>query len=136
MAQDVQRLACPPSHPQPKPPPTRYVNNMTPEEILALTPAEYGQLLPFDCTGCTRCNDCADCTGCTDCTRCTRCWDCARCTGCTRCSGGWDCTDCTRCTDCWDCAGIENGRGLRYVAFGVQLTAQQWQQLQSNLDLD
>ena len=89
---------------------------MTPEEILALTSVEREQMPVFDCTDCTRCAGCWDCTRCTGCTRCADCTDCTRCTG------------CTRCNDCADCTGIKNGRGLRYVAFGVQLTAQQWQQ--------
>jgi hypothetical protein len=80
---------------------------MTPEELLSLTPEQRVDLPAVDVSGCI---DCSDCTGCTDCI---------------------DCTDCTRCTDCTDCAGIQNGCELRYIAWGVQLTKEQWKLLQS-----
>lgn len=38
-------------------------------------------------------------------------------------------SDCTRCTDCADCIGIEGGQGLRYVAWGVQLTREEYEAL-------
>jgi hypothetical protein len=96
---------------------------MTPEQLLALPPAER-EALPRhdfgskptrgDCTGCISCTDCMSCTDCTDCT------DCARCAGCANCTG---------CADCADCRSISCGKGLRYVAWGVQLTAEQYAQL-------
>ena len=97
---------------------------MTPEELLALTPAErealplhrYDRAQPDNghCTGCIRCTGCAGCTGCT---YCTDCHDCTGCVGCVVCFG---------CVGCAHCQGVHGGQGLRYVYKGVQLTAEQW----------
>ncbi len=62
---------------------------------------------------------CAACTSCTGCSNCTRCDGCVSCTDCIDCI---NCVKCTACFDCRFCAGITNGQGLRYVAFGVQLS--------------
>ena len=40
--------------------------------------------------------------------------------------GDPSCTDCTRCTDCTYCTGIIGGRFLKYVAYGVQLTREEY----------
>jgi hypothetical protein len=54
--------------------------------------------------------------------------DCADCVDCVRCA------DCVDCADCVRCVGIANGRDLRHVAYGVQLTAEQWDQLMGGMD--
>ena len=109
---------------------------MTPEELLTMTPEERAKPAPVlmgsegtGCVGCTNCEHCAICTNCMGCTNCTNCWYCKNCTNCEHCK---KCMGCTKCTDCWSCTkciGIVGGNGLRYVAWGVQLTAEQWGQL-------
>jgi hypothetical protein len=72
---------------------------MTPEQLLALTRAERQALPQVDC------GSNVDCRSCTNCVR---------------------CTNCDGCRDCADCIGIRFGTGLRFVAYGIQLTADQW----------
>jgi hypothetical protein len=110
---------------------------MTKEELLQMTDSERNALPRFkyepvdsyncyDCTDSYNCYDCTECTNCTYCANCTRCRDCTYCANCTRCR---DCTDCTDCTYCRNCIGIINGKDLRYVAYGVQLTEEEWKRL-------
>lgn len=48
---------------------------------------------------------------------------------CTRCTG------CTRCTDCTDCIKIKNGKNLKWVVCGIQLTKEEYLQVKKNLGL-
>jgi hypothetical protein len=107
-------------------------NHMTPEELLSLSYEQRAELpisecdFCADCTGCDLCPGCNGCTDCADCTDCDFCTDCDYSTDCDFCNG---CTDCTRCINCTECIGIRNGKNLQYVAWGVQLTAAQWERL-------
>ena len=105
---------------------------MTKDELLALTVDELGALSAVKVDGassnkyCTHCTDCTHCTGCAHCKYCTRCTGCTGCTDCTDCTDCAGCTDCTHCTHCADCTGIIGGRSLQYVAYGVQLTSEEY----------
>lgn len=39
------------------------------------------------------------------------------------------CVDCMSCVGCKDCVGIYNGRNLKYVAYGIQLTKEEFESL-------
>ena len=39
------------------------------------------------------------------------------------------CSDCWRCSDCSDCYGIVDGRRLRFVYKGIQLTEEQYRSI-------
>ena len=41
---------------------------------------------------------------------------------------------CSGCSGCSDCIGIAFGRSLRYVAFGVQLSPDEYRQLMKKLN--
>ena len=86
--------------------------------MMAMTADELVRSENVRVSGTADCADCADCTDCTDCTGCTRCARCAR---------------CADCTDCADCYKIGNGKGLRWVALGVQLTEEQYRALMAKI---
>ena len=111
---------------------------MTKSELLALTVDELGSLSAVKvdgassntyCTGCAHCKYCTGCTGCTRCTGCAYCTDCTDCKGCTYCTDCKGCKGCTDCTDCTDCTGIIGGRSLQFVAYGAQLTREEYDAL-------
>jgi hypothetical protein len=43
------------------------------------------------------------------------------------------CIGCTSCDCCVDCLGIKNGRFLRFMAYGIQLSPQEYNQLKITL---
>ena len=38
------------------------------------------------------------------------------------------CPNCTDCSYCTDCTGIKNGKNLKYIAYGVQLTKEEFEE--------
>ena len=94
-------------------------NNLTAERLLSMSADEIAglQRVRIYCSDCSDCSDCYSCTGCAGCADCYGCYNCTRCTG---------------CSDCSCCYGIIGGKNLQHVAFGVQLTAEQYNQFLSN----
>ena len=101
---------------------------LTKEQLLAMTPDQRKALGNVSMKKDTNsnCADCAGCKGCTDCKGCMECMDCTYCNDCAGCTG---CTSCTGCKDCTDCTGITGGRKLQYVAYGIQLTKEEYESL-------
>jgi len=104
---------------------------MTKDELLAMQPEERAVLervnvAPEDNTDCSGCSRCLSCSGCLSCSYCSYCSGCSGCSRCSRCS---DCSDCSGCSDCSYCCGIINGKDLRFVAWGVQLTEEEYRRI-------
>ena len=88
---------------------------MTAEELLALTDEQRHELDLFDYKAANaHCSDCSDCS---------------YCSGCSYCSYCSDCSGCSRCLNCSDCYGIVDGRNLRFVYKGIQLTEEQYRSI-------
>lgn len=98
---------------------------MTKDELFAKNPNELQtvdlkqEVKNIDCTGCHRCARCTNSIYCTCCSDCTNCGDCVGCI---------NCINCTICTNCTNCIGIKNGYGFQYVAYGVQLTKEEYEE--------
>jgi len=119
---------------------------MTPRELLLLSQSELQNLPIYDYANAEmenikgvlrsnaknenmRCKDCISCGYCTACIHCISCENCMQCMDCEDC---FDCTGCQSCINCWgcrDCIGIKDGKGLVYVAYGIQLTKEQYKTL-------
>lgn len=122
------------------------MSKMTPEELLSLPREEIGKLETFEyvsggvgCIGCTHCFDCeycSDCSVCFDCRSCYRCKDCHLCVICIDCVECSNCRSCKNCFNCSHCIGITGGNGKMHVAWGVQLTEEQWEKLKAILEGD
>jgi hypothetical protein len=91
---------------------------VTKDELLALSPSELTALPAVDMTSETRAWTNAYCTSCVRCYRCVHCHD---------------CYDCSVCYDCNDCIGITHGWSLRFVAWGMQLTEDEYRQLRAKM---
>jgi len=107
-------------------------------ELLALTSEQRSALRAVVFPGaekvaaCPRCVSCVDCAQCVDCVECEHCWQCDACalsTDCRACVGCVRCVDCTKCVDCLLCVGVIGGVMLRYVAWGFQLTRDEYLRL-------
>lgn len=77
-------------------------------EALPIVDMGDGNIECVDCSDCIRCKDCDRCKNCDDCTSCIKCVD---------------------CTDCYYCLGISNAVGLKYVAYGVRVTPEEFKLL-------
>lgn len=96
---------------------------MTKEELLSKSPPELHNFHNVDVSGQpyrTREQANVLCKHCDGCIRCTECFACDNCTNCIGCSF------CYRSIECTSCIGIQGGYGLIYVAFGVQLTSEEY----------
>jgi hypothetical protein len=90
----------------------------SPAELLSLSRDDLLSLPTFAfCRGCADCWDCLGCADCSVCLRCSGCSDCVR------------CADCSGCSGCTDCVGIAGAIGLQYMAYGTQLTSDEWTSL-------
>ena len=98
------------------------MNPKSPTELLSLSRDDLLSLPTFSfCIGCADCWDCLGCADCSVCLHCSGCVDCVR------------CVDCSGCSGCADCAGIAGAIGLRYMAYGTQLAADEWARLYATL---
>lgn len=115
---------------------------------LGLIDMENSVLMPNNNIGCNRCKNCNTCCYCSDCISCTHCFSCANgealdlctrvldsehCNTCHDCLYCKYCDFCTTCRDCMFCMYITNGHNLMFVAFGVQLTREQYIALKEKL---
>jgi hypothetical protein len=80
--------------------------------------------------------DNVNCTNCTSCKSCYySCKSCYYCNSCISCIYCISCNYCNSCNSCTDCYGINNGKNLKYVVKGVQLTKEQYQEFMQKMGL-
>jgi hypothetical protein len=76
---------------------------MTKEELLAKSVEELRELAPVEIEMLNNCTNCDNCNQC------------------------FDCIDCKDCNFCNNCIGIKNGEWLRYVAYGIKLSKEEYE---------
>lgn len=111
---------------------------ITAEQLIALGKEGRKNLLQvsvkvnINCFECRQCNRCTNCNKCYNCNFCinteysTNCFNCFGCFNCDKCINCSSCDQCYECTDCFKCMQIIGGQNLKFVAYGIQLTEDQY----------
>lgn len=92
-------------------------NTITKDQLLSMSAEDRKKISHFEYfqvnnnSNCSYCSSCYDCHGCSDCS------------GCHECFG---CSECHECFSCSSCHGISNGRNLKHVYKGIQLTEEEY----------